>query len=217
MPRSPLPRTALARSPLKVLTLLLCLLLAPAARAGETPSATVERLNGALLQVMQEAEALGFQGRYDRLAPVLRETFDFPAMARIALGAHWSSVSDAQQEAFTEAFADYSIAVFANRFDGYGGERFEILGTQEARRGAVLVENRIVKSDGEAVAINYLTRPEDDGADGGGNWRIVDTILGGTASELAARRSEYSSILRKLGVNALIESLKDKTAGFAAE
>lgn len=201
------------RASLKALAFLLCLLLAPAARAAETPTAAVERLNGTLLEVMQDAEALGFQGRYDRLAPVLREIFDFPAMARIALGAHWSSVSEAQQAAFTRAFADYSIAVFASRFDGYGGERFEILGTQEARRGAVLVENRIVKSDGEAVAINYLTRPEKDGAD----WRIVDTILGGTASELAARRSEYSSILRKLGINALIETLKDKTAGFAAQ
>ena len=197
----------------RVLLLAVLLLLAPAARAAETPTATVERLNAALLAAMQDAEALGYQGRYDKLAPVLTETFDFPAMARIALGGHWSSASQAQRAAFTRAFSDYSIGVFADRFDGYDGETFEVLGEREARRGAVLVQNRIVKSDGEAVAINYLTRPEQDGA----NWRIVDTILGGTASELAARRSEYDGIVRKLGIEALIQALKDKTAGFAAE
>ncbi len=209
----------MTRRPIKRLLLALLLLAAaaglpaPKAHAGETPTATVERLNAALLETMQQAETLGYRGRYEKLAPVLQETFDFPAMARIALGSHWSSISTAQQDAFTEAFTDYSIGVFANRFDGFSGEHFKIEGEEPARRGAVLVLNRIVKSDGEAIAINYLTRPEDGGAE----WRIVDTILGGMASELAARRSEYAGIVEKLGINALIEALKDKTAGFAAE
>ncbi|GAB4353272.1 MAG: hypothetical protein Kow00114_02430 [Kiloniellaceae bacterium] len=194
--------------------LLLALLLAGTpARAAETPSATVERLNAALLETMKQAETLGYRGRYDKLAPVLRESFDFPAMARVVLGGHWSAISDDQQQAFTAAFTDYSIGVFANRFDGHSGERFEVLGEQEARRGTVLVLNRIVKSDGEPVAINYLTRPED----GGANWRIVDTVLGGMASELASRRAEYDGILQKLGITALIGALQDKTAGFAKE
>ncbi|GAB4239973.1 MAG: hypothetical protein Tsb0032_43710 [Kiloniellaceae bacterium] len=203
----------MAAFPLKALFLAALLLLAPVARAAETPTATVERLNGALLAAMQQADELGYQGRYDRLAPVLTGVFDFPAMARIALGGHWSSASQGQREAFTRAFSDYSIGVFADRFDGYDGETFEITGTRQARRGAVLVLNRIVKSDGEVVQINYLARPQQDGTD----WRIVDTILGGTASELAARRSEYDSITRKLGIEALVQALKDKTASFSAD
>lgn len=184
--------------------------LAPA-RAAETPSATVQRLNEALLEAMKNAGELGYQGRYEKLASVLKETFDFPAMARVVIGSHWSSIGTAQQQAFVDAFTRYSIGVFADRFDGYDGERFEVLGEQPARRGAVLVQNRIVRSDGDPVAINYLTRPEDDGA----NWRIVDTILGGTASELATRRAEYDSIIDKLGIGALIRALEDKTASFA--
>jgi len=198
---------------LKALVLAVLLLAAPAARAAESASSTVERLNTALIAVMQEAEALGFQGRYDRLAPQLREIFDFPAMAKVILGASWTSLADSQQQAFTAAFTDYSIGVFADRFDGYSGERFEILGEQPARRGTVLVLNQIVKSDGEAIAINYLTRPDAEG----GDWRIIDTILGGAYSELAARRSEYDGILEKLGIDALVQSLRDKTAGFAAK
>jgi phospholipid transport system substrate-binding protein len=204
-------QSACVRSLAALLACFLLLVAAPAGRAAETPAATIERLNAALLAAMKDAAALGYHGRYEQLAPVLRETFDFPAMAQIVVGSHWSSISTAQQQAFTEAFTDYSIGVFADRFDGYGGETFEVLGEQPARRGAVLVQNRIVKSDGEPVAINYLTRPENDGA----NWRVIDTILGGMASELATRRSEYDGIIEKLGIDALTEALKDKTAGFA--
>lgn len=203
------------RPPLLALLLAACLAaLLPGHRgalAAETPQATVERLNAALIEVMRNAETLGYRGRYDRLAPVIRESFDFPAMARVIIGNHWSAITTTQRQAFIEAFTAYSIGVFAARFDGYRGEYFEILGEQPARRGTVLVQNRIVRTDDDPVAINYLTQPEKEGA----NWRIVDTILGGTASELATRRSEYDGILRRLGIEALIQSLKDKTAGFA--
>lgn len=201
--------------PFLALVSFVALLVVPQAglRAGETPTATVERLNAALLETMKSADELGYQGRYEKLAPVLNETFDFPTMARIVLGAHWSSISSAQQADFIEAFTDYSVGVFASRFDGYEGERFEVLGEQPARRGAVVVQNQIVKSDGEAVSINYLARPAENGAD----WQIVDTILGGAYSELATRRSEYDGIVEKTGIVSLIQALNSKTAGFARD
>lgn len=179
--------------------------------AQESASAPVERLNTALLDVMQNAEALGYQGRFDRLAPKLGSVFDFPTMARITLGRHWRGLKPPQQEAFTEAFTDFSIAVFADRFDGFSGERFEILGEQPARRGAVLVRNQIVKSDGEAVPINYLVRPGTNGD----SWQLVDILLDAKYSELATRRSEYNGIVKNQGIDALIAALKDKTAGYA--
>lgn len=187
------------------------LLAAPLAQAAETATATVERLNAALLAVMQEAEALGYQGRYDRLAPELTEIFDFPAMARVSLGSQWKKLDPPQQEAFTEAFADYSIAVFAARFDGFSGESFEVTGEREARRGSVVVLNQLVKSDGEIIAINYLARPDKEG----GNWRLVDTFLDAKYSEMAARRSEYSGFVKRDGVEALIATLNEKVAGYA--
>ncbi len=199
---------------LKALLLVLLLACGLPARASESPSATVERLNTALLAVMKDAEALGYQGRYDQLAPALKEIFDFPVMARVTLGRHWRKTEEAKQQAFVTAFTDYSIAIFARRFDGYAGERFEVLGEEPAKRGAMLVRNQIVKGDGEAVAINYLARPA---ANGGNGWRLVDTLLDAKYSELAARRSEYSSIVKNQGIDALITTLKDKAAESAKQ
>ena len=59
--------------------------------------------------------------------------------------------------------------------------------------------------DGAPVAINYLMKPDDQGT-----LRIVDVFLDGAISELAARRSEFTSIVRRDGIPALVNSLGDK-------
>jgi phospholipid transport system substrate-binding protein len=195
--------------------LLLCFtgLGSSAARAAEpTPSEIVERLNVALIEVMQGAEALGFQGRYQRLAPVLSATFDFPWMARISAGRHWRALDEATRGRFVEAFGKVSIATYAARFDGYGGERFEVLGEAPARRETVLVRNHLVRNDGETVAIDYLFKAAEEG-----RWRVVDVFLDGKYSELALKRSEYGAVIKNHGFEALIQSLDEKAAKLAAK
>jgi phospholipid transport system substrate-binding protein len=104
-----------------------------------------------------------------------------------------------------------SIATYAARFDGYGGERFEVLGEAPARRKTVLVRNHLVGNDGEAVAIDYLLKAAE------GRWRVVDVYLDGKYSELALKRSEYGSVIKNHGVEVLIRSLDEKAAKLAAE
>ena len=199
-------------------SLLLCVAVlgAGAARAaGPTPTEVVERLNAALIEVMQEADALGFQGRYERLAPVLSAAFDFPLMARISAGKHWRAWDAVLRARFVAAFGNTSIATYAARFDGYGGERFEVLGEQPGRRKTVLVRNRLVKSDGEAVAIDYLFKAGPGDSKEG--WRVVDVFLDGKFSELALKRSEYGAVIKNDGVETLIRGLGDQAARLAAE
>jgi len=195
----------------RLLAVLLLLCVTGAGRAAEpTPTEIVERLNAALIEVMQGAEVLGFQGRYERLAPVLSATFDFPLMARISAGRHWRALDEATRGRVVEAFGKVSIATYAARFDGYGGERFETLVEAPGRRETVLGRNRRVKSDGETVAIDYLLKA------GKGRWRVVDVFLDGKYSELALKRSEYGAVIKNHGVASMIQSLDEKAAKLAA-
>ena len=128
----------------------------PQAAVGETsPSAVVEQVNASLLGVMQDAETLGFEGRRDQLEPVLAESFNFAAMARIAAGRHWRDLSEPERDRLGELFAQRSVADFAARFDGFSGERFEVLGEEELPRGNILVKNQIVKGSGEALIVLF--------------------------------------------------------------
>lgn len=90
--------------------------------------AVVQRVNTTLLDVMQSADALGYQGRYEKLDPVLRTAFDFAFMAKIAVGRAWNDLDQAERDRLVDRFSRMSVATFASRFDGYGGERFEIFG-----------------------------------------------------------------------------------------
>lgn len=155
-----------------------------------------------LLAVMKQADRPGMQGRYDKLTPAIRGTFDFAAMTRIAVGPDWNGIAPGQQSELIESFARMTIATYANRFDGYSGERFEVEPASEGRSTGRIVHTKLVPSTGEPVTLNYLMRGSGD------NWRIVDVYLTGTISELATRRSEFTAILKAGGPQALIESLR---------
>ena len=193
------------------LVLCLCWPLPPAAAAEEAPSDIVGRLNAVLMEVMQQADELGFSGRYDRLAPVLSEAFNFSLMARVSVGRHWRKLENSDRDRLVDVFGRLSIATFAARFDGYSGERFEVLGENPALRKAILVRNRLIKNDGEAVEINYLLKTAK------GRWRVVDVFLDAKYSELAMKRSEYGAVIKNAGFNELIRRLNEKIATLAAE
>ena len=177
---------------------------APARAATGSPSDVVARLNDTLLSVMREAKPLGFQGRFDRLAPELIGAFNFPEMASIAAGRHWKTLDEQQRRRLIDVFGRSSIATFATRFDGYSGETFKIVEESPGPRGATLVRNKLIKGDGDSVEINYLLRMFHD------RWRVVDVFLDAKYSEMAMTRSEYTSVIANQGFDTLIHDLEEK-------
>src|SRR5438477_8506547 len=95
-----------------------------AAAAGEdsAAAAVVRRLYDALLASMKAGRQLSFMQRYERLAPAVSAAFDLGLMSRIAVGPDWTKLTPEQQQRVRDAFARYTIATYANRFDDYGGE-----------------------------------------------------------------------------------------------
>ena len=182
-----------------------------AADAGAAPVALVERLYATLLAVMKEAKKLSFDERYKRLAPAIEQAFDLGLMTRIAIGPGWAGLAPDQQQRLGAAFARYTISNYANRFDDYGGERFEVSPKAAPNPNGVVVESRLVKSNGEKVNLNYLLRQ-----DATGSWKIIDVYLSGTVSELATRRSEFSAVLQRGGADALVQLIEQRSAALRA-
>ena len=184
---------------------------AAAADSGAAPVALVERLYATLLAVMKEAKKLSFDERYKRLAPAIEQAFDLGLMTRIAIGPGWAGLAPDQQQRLGAAFARYTISNYANRFDDYGGERFEVSPKAAPNPNGVVVESRLVKSNGEKVNLNYLLRQ-----DAAGSWKIIDVYLSGTISELATRRSEFSTVLQRGGADALVQLIEQRSAALRA-
>jgi len=164
---------------------------------------TVQGLYDALLATMKNGRTLGQSGRFTQLEPVIRRSFDIPAMARLSVGPAWASLSEAQRQQVTDSFARYISAIYADRFDSYAGQKLQVTGEEPAAAG-VMVRSQIIKANGEPVKIDYLMRRN------GAGWLISDIYLDGAISEVATRRSEFAAILKNDGADGLIAALNRK-------
>jgi phospholipid transport system substrate-binding protein len=173
------------------------------AEAAPGPSDVVRNFYGELLNVMQNAAALGVKGRYQKLEPLVLATFEVPFMTRLSVGPLWAGLPAEQKQGASQAFARYIAATYATRFDDFSGEQFQILGEQQIEHDTI-VKTQLVKSDGEKVIINYAVHDNDT------SWQIRDVYLAGTISELATRRSDFTATLRSGGIEALIVRLNKK-------
>ncbi len=189
-----------------ILLVIACHAAAPAARGDTGPVAVIEALHAVLLQVMQNAEQLGVQGRYDTLEPRLRETYDFERMIAIAAGSHWANAGEAERASLLAAFIRYSVATYASRFVGYNGEQFAIQGERPGPRETVLVDTTIQPRDAQPIPITYVMRKRDND-----DARVVDVLLENAISELAVRRSDYASILQVGGPPHLTQVLNERS------
>jgi phospholipid transport system substrate-binding protein len=174
-----------------------------AAALAVDPQNNVRGFYDTLLTTMKDGRTLGQSGRYARLAPVVDRAFDVPFMTRLAIGPSWTTLSPAQQQQLTEAFRHYIVATYADRFDNYSGQQLQVTGQRPSNED-VMVQTRIVKSDGETTTLNYLMRQNQ------GSWQISDVYLDGTISQLAIQRSEFHSILRRDGIDGLVMALTRK-------
>jgi phospholipid transport system substrate-binding protein len=191
-------------------TLGLALLAAPiltlAGRAeAAQPVATVQSLCDALVTAMKGGSAVSFDARTAALSPEVRGDFDLALMTRIVVGPPWRGYSATDRQDLVDAFSAYSVATYAGRFKSYSGERFEVDPTVSVLpSGDRVVHTKLFTGGPNPVQLDYMLRQTGD------HWRIIDVFLSGTISELAARRSEYSTVLRQGGAPALVELLRKK-------
>lgn len=185
--------------------------LPPAVRAEDTDASTTARnLCDALLSAMKQGSSLKFAARRDLLAPEIQRDFDLASMTRLVVGPPWRSFATEIRQNLVKAFSAYSIATYAQRFDSYSGERFEVDPSPTLLpKGDCIVHTKLFTGDPQPVQLDYRMRKSGD------HWQIIDVYLSGTISEMAAHRSEYSTILRDGGAPALIDLLNKKTADLA--
>ena len=141
-------------------------------------------------------------------SPVIKEVFDLPFIARIVVGRYWSTFSDDEKSKFLESFSRLSIATYADNFDGYSGERFKTVSTKKLNRDRIMVRSLLIKADGEEIELDYIFHERDK------EWRVINVIAQGV-SDLSLKRSDYTTFIKKNGVESLLDKLNEKISSYS--
>ena len=176
--------------------------------AGATAKQVVEKFQAELIAVMKNGKQLGYAGRYDKLYDPVLNSHDLTKIARIVVGKEWEKLSEAQQQKLVDVFIRLSVASYAHNFKNYSGESFVFDSEEETTRGGVVVHSHLIIPDDKPVKFDYMLKEK------GNSWRIINIIANGV-SDLALKRSEYTTILQRDGFDALIAKINEKIDNYS--
>ncbi|MGY6278263.1 ABC transporter substrate-binding protein [Methylomonas sp. MgM2] len=191
--------------------ILLLITLSPLTLAEEKSARqVVEEFQNKLIDVMKQGKELGFQGRYDKLDAAVRKSHDLPKIARIVVGKEWENLTSEQQAKLEAVFSQLSVSAYAHNFKDFSGESFSFISEEETGRGGIVVHTNLKIPGEKDVKFDYMMKKKDD------SWQIINIIADGV-SDLALKRSDYTSVLNREGFDALIAKIDEKIESYAKQ
>ncbi len=184
-----------------VLTLFVVAAAAPAARGAQPPPqdqaaiAVIKDFNAALLASMHHDTT--------PLKKAIDSSFNVRIMAASIVGQNWKTMTEKQQQSVEAALQRYLVARFANEFDSYDGEDFQIEPAVQTRGPDKLVRTSVTSRSGDATKLYYRMRNYQQ------RWRIIDVYYDGV-SQLATQRADLAAVVDD--VPALIAQIERSTS-----
>lgn len=161
----------------------------------------IQELHDRLIEATKKHNILE---RQHFLSPTIRKVFNFSSMAQFSIGRYWANMAKSEQDSWVSIFTDMSIATYASRFSSFSGQSFKIIGVESTVDGqGIWVKTQLILGDKtrQPISINYFLQ----------QGQVVDVLLNGSISEIATRRSEYTSVIRSQSVDALLLAVQKQT------
>ena len=133
---------------------------------------------------------------------LVNKTYNIEKMISMIIGSKWKSINKNKQEEISLVFGEYVVRNYIKRFKKIINVSFENLGSKELKRNFFLVQTKLKIIDDDDVKIDYLLSKK------GKTWKIFDVLLAGSVSEIATKKSEFSSFISNENIDELINALK---------
>jgi phospholipid transport system substrate-binding protein len=133
---------------------------------------------------------------------VLLPHFDTEYSARLVLGKHWTTASEAQRQRFIKAFYKSLLNNYGDALVDYTADKLKVFPyTGDANAPFASVRTQVRKSDGSQVAVNYSLRRTDQG------WKAWDVVIEGI-SYVKSFRDDFSAEIDQKGLDEVIARLE---------
>jgi len=133
--------------------------------------------------------------------------FDFNKVARLVLGRAWRSANEEQKQAFIKEFRTLLLKTYAVALSKYKDQEIKFKPTRmSGAEEIVIVKSEIVQSGSQPIRVNYAL------SQSSGKWLVFDIVIEGV-SLVTNYRSQFSSEIKRNGIDVLIDKLAKKNKG----
>jgi phospholipid transport system substrate-binding protein len=189
---------------------LISLLLVPTTVFASSPTDWIRGTLGDVRSALTEdgSDGKSSQEKFVEISRIVSELFDFPELARLALGHHWQQRSPQERKEFVTLFGKLlarshfmKIPTKAKAEQRYIGERIE--GDRAVVQAVVMAEDNEIPVDYSLVRYN-------------GTWKIYDLGIDGMRlSEIY--RSQFNKVISTASYDELVRRMQIKLQEFTVE
>jgi phospholipid transport system substrate-binding protein len=143
------------------------------------------------------------------LGEVLNQGFDLPLIARFVLGRYWRPATPEQRDSYVDLFGRFVIKSYSRNLGGFEGSSFNIVGAEAIGKSDFLVTTLLKRKSGPSFKAGWRVRLIGD------KYKIIDVIVEGISMALS-QRQEFASVLKRQGVERLLQILAAKVGRMPA-
>jgi len=178
--------------------------------AGLSPDELVKKTAEDVLNIIKTDKEIQ-KGNKEKIYKLAEEkilpNFDFEKVARLVLGRAWRSASEKHKKEFIVEFKTLLLKTYAVALSKYKDQTIEFKPTRMSDTDEiVVVKSEISQSGGQPIRVNYALSKNS------GNWLVFDIVIEGV-SLVTNYRSQFSSEIKRNGMDTLIKKLSNKNKG----
>ena len=122
----------------------------------------------------------------------------------LVLGQHFKTTTPEQRNKFFTAFEQFIVQAYAQALTMYKDQKVEIEQPKDVSDSKVSIRVKVIQSGNQApINLNFYWRKNSKD----GKWQVYDMAAEGV-SMVDTKKQEWSSILRKDGIDALTEQVQ---------
>jgi phospholipid transport system substrate-binding protein len=185
----------------------LCLFSSPAIAADvmselkESIQAVIDTIKNKQKATTPEAQAV----QRKKIFSIAQSFFNFKEMSKRTLGKEWKQIPKEKQDRFAHLFARFLANIYYKRLEEYTNETVKYL-EQRQHKNKLMIKTLVVTQKNE-IPMNYKLLKSD-------RWRVYDISIEGV-SLVRNYRSQFHKILRKKGIEELMNMMSQKLGQFS--
>ena len=163
------------------------------------PEDTILELHKGLIKIINGSTNI------NEIVLLIKSTYDTEKMMKMIVGNIWNKTSLDKKNKLLEVFETYIAKNYIKRFKKIKNVNFGNLEFKKINDNFIMIKTTLIASD-KKVSLNYLLNLKES------KWKIFDVLLAGSVSEIATKKSEFSSFIKNGEIEPLIVALAKKNS-----